>query len=126
MEDITNTTGTIIWDEPANKNGILEGYEVVMSSNGPQHYIPADCITEPGDTNISVDALTLTSTFTEGLPYFNYTVTVNAVNGAGTGRQSSFEFSTLQSGRLTNINKIRLNYFNLQQNVLNITCFRCF
>ena len=74
--DVTDTTITLNWTEPAVPNGVVTGY-VITVTNG----VTGEVFTvNTTDTEFEVTGLT---------PYTNYTFTVAAVNGAGVGNASN-------------------------------------
>ena len=74
--DVTDTTITLNWTEPAVPNGVVTGY-VITVTNG---VIGEVFTVNTTDTEFEVTGLT---------PYTNYTFTVAAVNGAGVGNASN-------------------------------------
>lgn len=99
--EITDTSGVITWQEPANKNGLLTTYAIVVTTLGPDYEIPEGCdISDEREIyTAKIDAANTEYFFTEGLPYYKYSVVIEASTRQGNGSASeTVQFRTSEGG----------------------------
>ena len=110
---ITDTSGKITWDEPANKNGLLTAYEIVVETLGPDYDVPEGCGVNKEIYTPKIDAANTEYLFSEGLPYHWYSVVIKAFTRQGYGSASeTAPFRTSEGGECFvlehNLNEVRL------------------
>lgn len=99
--DITNTSATFRWSPPEDANGIIISYNITLQIS----------ITDALILNSTVSEMSLDFRFTSLQPFFNYTVTIFAINGFGGGASASHDFMTVTGSKLMHIH-VGLNIGN--------------
>lgn len=78
LNPVSPTTLVFTWEEPDTSNGILEGYQLQLTSLQPREVLRA----------VNVSAQVHQYTWTGLHPYYYYEVTVAALTSAGKGRHT--------------------------------------
>lgn len=83
MVTTTNTSALVTWNTPADPNGVISSYQVILTNS-----------TDFTETAPDVDALTTEANFTNLRPFANYSVRVQPFTNndtiAGTTASQSF------------------------------------
>ncbi|XP_066294307.1 tenascin-X-like isoform X1 [Branchiostoma lanceolatum] len=77
VEPIDSTSGRVVWQPPAEPNGILQGYKVLYKDANAAEY-----------TTREVESTEMSYVISDMIPGTEYVVAVSAFTGAGDGRPS--------------------------------------
>lgn len=100
VTDLTADFGTIIWEEPKNKNGKLQNYRLILTSSGPTYNLPQGCTISynPLVYNVTVDP-EMRNYAIRGTPNFYYNATLAATTRNDYGPETTYSFTTLGAGK---------------------------
>lgn len=93
----TNESFTISWNRPIKKNGKITEYQVNVTSLEPLY--ETSCDVNYNNYNYNASGNVTFFTFSEGQPYYNYTVSIRARTVTGWGLPSITSAMTAPSSK---------------------------
>lgn len=109
ITNITNNTNqsfTISWDRPSKRNGRITEYQVNVTTLGPLYETYCN-ITDSSYDNITSGNVTY-FTFSEGHPYYNYSISVKANTARGWGDVSNIMTAATEQSVPENVENVKI------------------